>query len=36
MLLGGFGESHARLPPDGQHETRSPESNTERPGPATG
>ncbi len=32
----GFGESHVGLPFDGQHETRSPESNPERPRPATG
>jgi len=34
--LDGFGESHVRLPLDGHCETCSPESNDERPRPATG
>ncbi len=36
VTVSGFGESHVCLPLDGQHETRSLESNQERPQPATG
>src|SRR2546425_4286353 len=34
--LDGFGESQGRLPRDGHRETCSPDSNNERPRPATG
>jgi hypothetical protein len=36
VTVSGFGESQVGSPHDGQHETRSPESNPERPQPATG
>jgi len=36
MELDGFGESQVCLPFDGHDEIRSPESDNERPRPATG